>query len=79
MQNTGLDDTEAGTKTAGRNVSNLRLRYADDTTIMAESKEEVKSLLRKVKEESEKATGKNLHSKNWGPGIQSHHFTANRW
>jgi len=64
MQNTGLDDTEAGTKMAGRNVSNLRLRYADDTTIMAESKEELKSLLMKVKEESEKATGINPHSKN---------------
>ena len=61
MQNTGLDDAEAGTKMAGRNVSNLRLRYADDTTIMAESKEEVKSLLMKVKEESEKAAGIKLH------------------
>ena len=61
MQNTGMDDAEAGTKMAGRNVSNLRLRYADDTTIMAESKEEVKSLLMKVKEESEKAAGIKLH------------------
>ena len=55
MQNTGLDDAEAGTKMAGRNVSNLRLRYADDTTLMAEREEELKSLLMKVKEESEKA------------------------
>ena len=61
MQNTGMDDAEAGTKMAGRNVSNLRLRYADDTTIMAESKEEVKSLLMNVKEESEKAAGIKLH------------------
>ena len=61
MQNTGMDDAEAGTKMAGRNVSSLRLRYADDTTIMAESKEEVKSLLMKVKEESEKAAGIKLH------------------
>ena len=56
MRNAGLDDAQAGTKMAGSNVSNLRLKYADDTTIMAESKEEVKSLLMKVKEESEKAS-----------------------
>ena len=47
MQNAGLDETQAGLKTAWRNISNLR--YADDTTLMAESKEELKSLLRKVK------------------------------
>ena len=52
MRNTGLDETQAGIKTARRNINNLR--YADDTTLMAESKEEVKSLLMKVKEESEK-------------------------
>ena len=52
MQNAGLDEAQAGIKTAGRNINNLR--YADDTTIMAESKEELKSLLMKVKEESEK-------------------------
>ena len=52
MRNTGLDEPQAGIKIAGRNISNLR--YADDTTLMAESKEEVKSLLMKVKEESEK-------------------------
>ena len=51
MRNTGLEETQAGIKTAGRNINNLR--YADDTTLMAES-EELKSLLRKVKEESEK-------------------------
>ena len=49
----GLDDTQAGIKTAGRNINNLR--YADDTTLMAESKEELKRLLVKGKEESEKA------------------------
>ena len=53
MQNVGLEETQAGIKTAGRNISNLR--YADDTTFMAESEEEQKSLLMKVKEESEKA------------------------
>ena len=52
IQNAGLDDSQAGIKIAGRNVSNLR--YADDTTLMAESKEELKSLMMKVKEESEK-------------------------
>ena len=51
MQNAGLDEAQAGIKTAGRNINNLT--YADDTTVMAESKEELKSLLMKVKEESE--------------------------
>ena len=51
MQNAGLDEAQAGIKTAGRNINNLR--YADDTTFMAESEEELKSLLMKVKEESE--------------------------
>ena len=53
MQNVGLDEAQAGIKISGRNIDNLR--YADDTTLMAESKEELKSLLMKVKEESEKA------------------------
>ena len=53
IQNAGLDETQAGIKIAGRIINNLR--YADDTTLMAESKEELKSLLMKVKEESEKA------------------------
>ena len=53
MQNDGLDEAQAGIKIAGRNINNLR--YADDTTLMAESEEELKSLLMKVKEESEKA------------------------
>ena len=52
MRNTGLDEAQAGIKIAGRNINNLR--YADNTTLMAESKEELKSLLMKVKEESEK-------------------------
>ena len=56
MQNAGLDEAQAGIKIAGRNINNLR--YADDTTLMAESKEELKSLLIKVKEESEKAVSK---------------------
>ena len=53
MQNAGLDEAQAGIKIVGRNINNLR--YADDTTIMAESEEELKNLLMKVKEESEKA------------------------
>ena len=52
MRNTGLDDAQAGIKTAGRNINNLG--YADDTTLMAESEEELKSLLMEVKEKSEK-------------------------
>ena len=52
MQNAGLDEAQAGIKIAGRNINNLR--YADDTTLMAENKEEQKSFLKKVKEESEK-------------------------
>ena len=52
MRNAGLEETQAGIKIAGRNIDNLR--YADDTTLMAESEEELKSLLMKVKEESEK-------------------------
>ena len=52
MRNVGLDEAQAGIKIAGRNINNLR--YADDTTLMAESEEELKSLLMKMKEESEK-------------------------
>ena len=52
MRNTGLEETQTGAKIAGRSINNLR--YADDTTLMAKSKEELKSLLMKVKEESEK-------------------------
>ena len=53
MRNAGLDEAQAGIKIARRNINNLR--YADDTTLMAESKEEIKNLLMRVKEESEKA------------------------
>ena len=60
MCNAGLDEAQAGIKIAGRNIN--KLRYADDTTLMAVSKEEQKSLLMKVKEESEKL--KALHSEN---------------
>ena len=60
MQNTGLDEAQAGIKIAKRNINNLR--YADDTTFMAESKEELKSILMKVKVESEKVGLKlNIH------------------
>ena len=60
MRNTGLEETQAGIKNAGRNINNLS--YADDITLMAESEEELKSLLRKVKEESEKSCLKAQHS-----------------
>ena len=62
MRNAGLDETQAGIKIAGRNINNLRC--ADDTTIMAESNEELKSLLIKVKEKSEKSWLKVPHSEN---------------
>ena len=76
MKNAGLEETQAGSKIARRNINNLR--YADDTTLMAESEEELKSHMMKVKEESEKVglkcnTLKTVH------GVQSHHFMANRW
>ena len=60
-------------------VALSNLRYADDTTLMAESKEELKSLLMKVKEESEKAGAKLNIQKNKDHGIWSYHFVANRW
>ena len=62
MRNAGLDEAQAGIKIAGRNINNLR--YADDTTLMAESEKELKRLLMKVKEESEKAGLKTQHSEN---------------
>ena len=71
MRNAGLDEAQVGIKTAGENVNNLR--YADDTTLMAESKEELKSLL--LKEESEKV-GLKLNIQKMK---RSHHFMANRW
>ena len=71
-----MEQTQARIKIAGRNINNLR--YADDTTLMAESEEELKSLLMKVKVESEKVGLKAQHSQNEDHGIQSHHFMANR-
>ena len=55
MRNAGLDEAQAGIKISGRNINNLRYGYADDTNLMADSEEELKSLMMKVKEESEKA------------------------
>ena len=75
MQNVRLDEAQAGIKFVRRKSNNLR--YADDTTLMAESEEELKSLLMKVKEESEK-TDLNSTFKNRVHGIWSHHFMANR-
>ena len=78
MRNGGMEEAQAGIKIAGRNIDNLR--YADDTTLMVESEQELKSLLMKVKEESEKAGFKlNQHSENKDHGNWSHHFMANRW
>ena len=77
MRNAGLEETQAGIKIARRNINNLR--YADDTTLMAESEEELKSLLMKMKKESEKNWLKTQHSENEDLGIQSHHFMVNRW
>ena len=77
MRNAGLDEAQAGIKIAGRNINHLR--HADDTTLMAESEEELKSLLMKVKVESEKASLKLNIQKNEDHGIWSHHFMVNRW
>ena len=77
MGNTGLDEAQAGIKIARRNINNLR--YADKTILMAESEEELKSLLMKVKEESEKVGLKLNISENEDHGIRSHHFMGNRW
>ena len=76
-QNARLDEALARIKIAGRNISNLR--YADDTTFMAESEEDLKSRLMKVKEESGKSWLKAQHSENEDHGIRSHHFMGNRW
>ena len=74
MRNAGLEEAQAGIKTAGRNINNLR--YADDTPLTAES-EELKSLLMKVKEESEKVGLNSTFRKDHS--ILSHHFMGNRW
>ena len=80
-----MDEAQVGIKIAGRNINNLR--YADDTTFMAESEEELKSLLMKLKEERGKVglklniqkKKKTQHSENKDHGIWSHHFMGNRW
>ena len=72
MRNTGMDEAQAGIKIAGRNINNLR--YADDTSLMAESKEELKRLLMKVKDESENAGLKLMLKKqrSWHPASLYH-------
>ena len=77
MRNAGLKEAQAGIKIARRNINNLR--YADDTTLMAESEEELKSFLKKVQEESEKVGLKLNIQKTKIMASQSHHFMANRW
>ena len=76
MRNAGLEEAQAGIKIAGRNIN--KLRYADDITLMAESEEELKSLLMKVKEDSKKV-GLAQHSENKDHSIWSHLFMGNRW
>ena len=76
MRNAGLEETQAGIKIARRNINNLR--KTDDTTLMAESEEELKSLLKKVKGEK-KCWLKAQHSESEDHGIWSHHFMGNRW
>ena len=77
MRNAGLDEAQAGINISRRNITNIR--YAYDTNLKAESEEELKSFLTKVKEESEKSWLKAQHSENEDHGIWSHHFMANRW
>ena len=77
MRNARLEEAQAGIKISRGNINNLR--YADDTTHMAESEEELKSLLMKVKEDSGKTWLTAQHSENKDHGIWSHHFMANRW
>ena len=77
MRNARLEEAQAGIKIAGININNLR--YVDDTTLMTESEEELKSLLMKVKEESEKVGLKFNIQKNKDHGIWSHHYMANSW
>ena len=78
MRNTGLEEAQAGIKIAWKNINNLR--YAEDTTLMAESEEELKNLLilSKVKEENEKV-GLKLNIQKTNHGIWSYHFMGNRW
>ena len=75
MRNAGLEEAQAGIKIAQRNINNLR--FSDDTTLVAEREEELKSLLMKVKDESERV-GLKLNIQKKDHGIRSHHFMANR-
>ena len=77
MRNAVLDEVQAGIKIARRNINNLR--HADDTTLVAENEEELKSLLMKVEEESEKVVLKLNIQKTEDHAIWSHHFMGNRW
>ena len=77
MRNAGLEEAQAGIKIAGRNINNLR--YADHTTLMAQSQEKLKSLLMKVKEESKKSWLKAQLSENLDHSNWSYHFMANIW
>ena len=77
MRNAGLEEAQAGIKIAERNINNLS--YADNTTLKAESEEELKSLLMKVKEESEKVGLKLNSQKSKDHDMQSYHFMVNRW
>ena len=77
MWNAELDEAQAGIKISGRNINNLR--YADDTTLMAESEEELKSLLIESERGEWKSWLKTQHSENKDHSIWSHHFMANRW
>ena len=76
MRNARVDEAQAGIKIASRNINNLR--YVDNTTLMAESEEELKSLLMKAKEESKKV-GLKLNIQKTDHGMWSHRFMANRW
>ena len=77
MRNAELEETQAGIKIAGRNINNLR--YADDTTLMTESEEELKKALDERERGEQKSWLKAQHSGNEDHGIWSHHFMGNRW
>ena len=77
MRNAKPDEAQVKVKIVGRNINNLK--YADNTILMAERKEESKSLLIKMKEDSKKAGLKPQHSENQDHGIRAHHFMGNRW
>ena len=77
MRNARLEDAQAGIKIAGRTINNLK--YADDTTLMAESEEELKILLMKVREENEKVGLRLNIQETKIMASKSHHFEANRW